>query len=344
MSISGVRSGRGDGFQTLLAMRSVIEMINDEGISEVEIDSTSLDSSGAPVLIDDVVIKYTNECNTYIQAKKNQPDFHAWTISDLGDELAKAWAQWRREPHCRIKFISRSNFGEIAKLVEHAETQPTATAFTGSLTSKMKKSAAQLIKRDKFEEAKEEDLFNFVKRLNFEVCDPETLRQSLVGQLRHQVAHAERAYAIIHQKLDEISRREGGVGSQQDQMSRHSLTRCGLLSLLRDAGVERCLPRAEAELKAELVNLSHIGRAWQRSVGGQRLTRYVVDEVLEQIESNKSSILISANPGTGKTCVLLDLMERLEKSALSFPIFIQAREFASGISVSERSAIGWSTK
>lgn len=84
MSTPGIRSNRGDGYQTLVAFEWAITILSDPQLQWIEIDSTTY-------AVDDVVIGKVDGALICCQCKKNQIDFKAWTITDLKDELDKAY-------------------------------------------------------------------------------------------------------------------------------------------------------------------------------------------------------------------------------------------------------------
>lgn len=336
MSIAGVRSSQGDSFQSLVAVRYAVEMIYTTNLREIEVDSTSLDPSGKPAVVDDIIVRY-DDSTLYIQAKKNQPEFRAWTISDLGDELKKAWIQWRRDPEARLLFISRNNFGDVWRLREYAGTQPTPAAFDQSLTANLRDIAKQVAAFDD-RSGTIGDLYLFLLQLDFETINIERFRSEILGQLRLHVAHGQNAFERIKARIDAISRRETQQGGST--ISPHSLTRRELFELLRQAGIEVCVPKSEHEAITSLSRLSAIGRNWQRKIGDIHLARPVVAEISDRVSHRPSCLLLSADPGIGKTCVLLSVLERLEHEALALPVFIQAREFATARTVEEREALG----
>ncbi|MBX3714069.1 MAG: hypothetical protein KF800_19065 [Lysobacter sp.] len=338
VSTAGVRSSRGDTYQSWVATRYVVEMISDANIKEIEIDATSLDRSGEPVLVDDVVVRYSDQ-NLYIQAKKNQTDFRAWPIADLGDELGKAWQQWRREPLAQILFISRNDFGDLAKIAEHATTQATADAFEKSLSAEQKRISDRVREYDQKRDAPQEDLFMFLRQMTFETISQERLSTDIKGLLAYRVAHVEEALSAIRQRVGEISGREVDLGGLK--LSRDSILRHELLHSLQTSGIEVCLPKAEKEARMSLVNLSQIGRNWQRKIGGKTIERTATDAIISKIAGKPSCLVLSAGPGVGKTCVLLSVLEQLEKSPLLLPVFVQAREFSGLRSHEEWIALGF---
>lgn len=336
MSTAGVRSSQGDSFQGLVAVRYAVEMIYTPELHEIEVDSTSLDPSGNPVLVDDVVVRYDNS-TLYIQAKKNQTGFRAWSIGELGEELKKAWTQWRRDPSARLLLISRNDFGDIFKLKEYATTQATPEAFERSLTAELSAIAERVTAYDE-PAGTRANLYSFLLQLNFETINPERFRNDLIGQLRLHVAHGQDAFERIRARLDAISRRETQQGGLT--IYPHCLNRQDLHELLRSGGIEICLPKAEQEAVHSLSLLSQIGRNWQRKIGNIQLSRSVVGEILDRISHKPSCLLLAAGPGIGKTCVLLSVLDSLEQESSVLPVFIQAREFAAAKTIEEREALG----
>ncbi|MGM4119727.1 hypothetical protein NA771_13810 [Salmonella sp. NW285] len=70
MSIAGIRSNRGDGYQTLVAFDWALTVLSDQDFQWIEIDSISY-------LVDDVVIGKIDGNIIACQCKKNQTDFKA---------------------------------------------------------------------------------------------------------------------------------------------------------------------------------------------------------------------------------------------------------------------------
>ena len=83
MSTAGIRSNRGDIYQTLVAFDWALTVLSDPDFEWIEIDSTTHG-------VDDVVVGKSGGATISCQCKKNQIDSKAWTIVDLADELDKA--------------------------------------------------------------------------------------------------------------------------------------------------------------------------------------------------------------------------------------------------------------
>ena len=99
-----------------------------------------------------------------------------------------------------------------------------------------------------------------------------------------------------------------------------------------------------AEVRASFASTSAIGRSWQRYIGGHRITSPVVNKLLAAIDENKRAILLTGLPGSGKTCVMLEVQEALEWRVQNqtdlVPLFIQSREFADQATAHEREVQG----
>ena len=323
MSLAGVRSAQGDAFGELVALRYVVEMIYTESLQVIELDSTALDTSGKPVQVDDIVVHY-DASKLYIQAKKNQTTHRAWSIADLSGELTKAWAQWHREPHARLLFISRNDFGDLGRLRDLTTAQATPEAFERALTPELRGAADAVVACDAGA-ASLSALYDFLRQLDVETIHPRRFRDELRGLLTHHVAHADAALAVLEPRLTALARRQTEFATQA--IEPHLLTRSELFDLLRGGGIEICPPKHVRDAAQALKGLAQIGRSWQRAIDGVRLSRSIVDALLDRIGNAPSGVLLSAGPGVGKTCILLDVLERLEQDDATIPVFLQLREF-----------------
>jgi hypothetical protein len=144
MSLAGVRSNRGDGYQTLVAFDWALSVLSSDRYEWLEVDSTSLDESGNEISVDDLVIGCKDSNKICCQCKKNQKDFKPWSVGDLADELIKAARFMANDSKSRVIFYTHGNFGALAKLREHSVTQPDEVAYQTSLTQKHRKTDATL--------------------------------------------------------------------------------------------------------------------------------------------------------------------------------------------------------
>ncbi len=344
MSIAGVQSSRGDAYQTIVAAGWAIRTLY-EPIEWLELDATSLDPSGNPVGVDDIVIAYTDK-RVYCQCKKNSPTHEKWTPSALQGDLEKAGRQLARDPSGLVRFYSRSPFGDLSRLTEHARIHPDSPAFVHSLPESLRAPYTALLHYWGPSLAQTgETAYSYLRRIEFEVTsDFPDLQARQLGELRQQVSQHARAYEALTSRLDSISRRIPPIGSQSASSTAERLTRDAILSLLASAGAVQTPPRAEQELDTRLRQLSKIGRAWTRTIGGIPVPRVDLrNELLSLLANRPSTVLIHAGPGFGKTCVLLDLVETLESSPQHFALYLQGRVFAAATSDTERAGLGLNT-
>jgi hypothetical protein len=98
------------------------------------------------------------------------------------------------------------------------------------------------------------------------------------------------------------------------------------------------------EIRTAFRHTSAIGRSWHTDISGERIHNPVVNKILSAIDEKKCAILLTGLPGSGKTCVMLDVQEALEQQAKTrndlVPLFIQSREFADQTSAQDRQAQG----
>lgn len=87
--------------------------------------------------------------------------------------------------------------------------------------------------------------------------------------------------------------------------------------------------RSEAEILATFKQASSIGRNWLRTIDGETIYRSELSKIIKLIEQGSGSILLTDRPGSGKTCVLLDLADYIEreKAELCSLLFIKGDRF-----------------
>ncbi|CNE68254.1 Uncharacterised protein [Yersinia nurmii] len=126
----------------------------------------------------------------------------------------------------------------------------------------------------------------------------------------------------------------------------HRLTKEDLRTIVQQSGATLVPQMDLTKLHHSFASTSAIGRSWRRDIGGLRIANPVLDELLVAIDARKSSILLTGLPGSGKTCVLLELQEALEERVKNhsdiIPLFIQSREFADLATLEDRQAQGLS--
>jgi hypothetical protein len=86
------------------------------------------------------------------------------------------------------------------------------------------------------------------------------------------------------------------------------------------------LPNKDDILR-EFKLVSAIGRNWIRTIDNKPIERQEKSQVIESINSGHKTVLIVDSPGSGKTCLLLDLLEYYEQSSSHNVLFIRGEEF-----------------
>jgi NACHT domain len=335
MSIAGIRSNRGDVYQTLVAFDWALTVLSDQEYQWLEVDSTSY-------LVDDVVIGKSNGSVICCQCKKNQADFRAWSIADLADELDKASLTLASHTQAQVRFYSRSEFGAIAKLREYSTSYSNEAAYRANLTQEHTKTDSDLTSCINAQ-ASSLSNYEFLHRTSFTITDDfermETLRRE---RLRQIVSNSNAAFDALWTRLDKLGGRMEG-----DNLSaslQHRLTKDDLKNILHDAGAMLVPVMDIAQVRTSFSSTSAIGRSWHRDISGHHISNPVVNELLDAIDTKKRSILLTGGPGSGKTCVMLSLQEALEQRTQTqtdlVPLFIQSREFADFATVQERQAQG----
>lgn len=335
MSIAGIRSNRGDGYQTLVAFDWALTVLSDPDYQWIEIDSVLYS-------VDDVVIGKADGSQICCQCKKNQTDFKSWTVAKLADELEKAASLLASQKNVAVRFYSRTLFSELEKLREYAITQPDETSYRANLSAEHQKvDAALKIKLKKG--ATNLSTYEFLQRTTFEVTpELDRMQDILYERLRSMVSNTKAAYDTLWTQIDQLGGRIDGnslLASPQ-----HRLTKEDLKTILQLAGAMLTLNINCEDIRSSFANTSAIGRTWQRSIAGQYINRSVVNELISAIDTGKRAILLTGLPGSGKTCTILAVQEALEQRAQTcsdlLPLFIQAREFADLATDQERKAMG----
>ncbi|MDP1772016.1 MAG: ATP-binding protein [Methylobacter sp.] len=325
MSLAGVRSNRGDGYQTLVAFDWALSILADDNYQWLEVDSTSLDASGIPISVDDVVIGRLDDSIICCQCKKNQKDFQAWSVADLGDELAKAARFLADNPKSQVKFYTRGNFGALAKLREYLVTQPNETAYRQNLTAEHQKTDAALAKH--MSGLAGLGAYELLSCTTFESTpDIERMQELLMERLTRLVSNAENAFYALWTRLDMLGARIASNGTSAQPS--HRLSKAELQEILAKSGATFVPPLSQQEMQKSFASVSTIGRSWRRDIAGGRIHVATVKQLIDAIEAKERSVLLAGTPGSGKTCVLLELQETLETRHDLATLFIQTREYA----------------
>jgi Cdc6-like AAA superfamily ATPase len=335
MSIAGIRSNRGDIYQKLIAFEWALSVLTNSDYLWLETDSTTH-------LVDDVVIGKVDGTVICCQCKKNQTNFKSWSISDLSDELEKAIQELDSNQNAKVQFYSRDSFGDLAKLKEFSISFSNENQYKASLTKGHVQTEADLKKMIE-EQGSNLSTFEFLRRTKFEVTsDFDRLEEKLHESLSRIVTNSDVVFNAIWRLIDKFGGRE--IEEITTASSQHRLTTEDLKNTLHKVGAILAPAMSMNEVRLSFLKTSAIGRSWTRDIAGEKISNPVLDKLLNAIDAGKRSILLSGSPGSGKTCVMLELQEKLEQRAQKkgdiAPLFIQSREFVDLSTVHERHAQG----
>ncbi len=337
MSIAGIRSNRGDVYQTLVALDLALSVLSDPDFQWIEVDS-------ATYLVDDVVVGKADGSLICCQCKKNHIDFKAWTIADLADELDKATSLLVNNQNAEVRFYSRSEFGALAKLREYSTGYGNEADYRANFTKEHIKTDCDLAVRLAVQ-APSLSTYEFLRRSSFEISpDFDRMETLLHERLRQMANNSNAAFNALWSRLDKLGGRIGG--GNLSATTQHRLTKGDIQSILHHAGVMLAPIISIAAVRASFASTSAIGRSWHRDIAGVLIPNLTVDEVLAAIDAGNRAVLLTGLPGSGKTCVMLGLQDALEQRAQirtdMVPLFIQSREFADLTTAQERQAQGLS--
>lgn len=258
MSVAGIRSNRGDGYQTLVAFGWALTVLSDPDFQSIEVDS-------ATYLVDDVVVGKADGTWICCQCKKNQIDFKAWTIADLADELDKASRLLANNQKAEVRFYSRSPFGALAKLREHSTTQANEASYHASLSLEHQKTDAELATQ-LASHTPILSTYEFLCRTTFETSPELDRMESLLDErLRFMATNPKAAYNAFWARLDQLGARMGG--SNISVSAQHRLTKDDLMDVFHQAGAMLAPIVTLAEVRASFASTSVIGRLWHRDCG-----------------------------------------------------------------------------
>lgn len=335
MSIAGIRSNRGDGYQTLVAFDWALTVLADPDYQWLEIDSITYS-------VDDVVVGKTDGTLIACQCKKNQLDFKTWTITDLADELDKAFFLLTSNQNAEVRFYSRNNFGALAKLREHSSTQYDEASYRTSLGKDNQATDKALMAKIAIS-CPSLSVYEFLRRTKFVVSDELDRMVTLLRERLHNMAsNPDAAFNVLWARLDQLGARMSD--ESLSAATQHRLTKDDLRAILQKVGAMLSPPMIADEVRTAFSGTSAIGRSWRRDIAGLRISSSTLNELLVAIDAKKRSILLTGMPGSGKTCAMLALQEELEKRAETnydiVPLFIQSRDFADLATSQDRQALG----
>lgn len=93
---------------------------------------------------------------------------------------------------------------------------------------------------------------------------------------------------------------------------------------LAKEGLHRAPVLEESEILEKFKTASQIGRNYDTRIGGHKIYRDEVNAVLNNVKAKKSSILVTGKKGCGKTWILLEVADQIEKTH-AFICFLSRR-------------------
>ncbi len=316
MSSAGTKSSQGDDYQRLVALHWVIRLLDEkEEIAYIQAESNGLPGIDEKVSVDDVVVAYANGNRRHIQVKKNQPENRAWSLSDqsLAMELPKIRDQLERNRNTIVELYSRTPFGDFHSLAEASREYPDFPAFQRSTGRKLQDTLTFLAAKWERSQA---DSFFLLRRIEFgpHHSFQEWERQNM-QELVRIVSHAGLALGVL----------ESFLNKHQSKLRASTLIihRDDVLRLLEKEGLALAPPLSEAEILGQFRQSSLIGREWERTVGGEKFVRPEFNDLVRMVEEGVNTVLVTDRPGSGKTCLLLDLADYIEQDPRFGLLFIK---------------------
>ena len=332
MSNAGKKSSQGDEYQLRVALHWLIRLLNDNSIAGIQVNSTGIPGENYSVTVDDIVILYHDGRAIFIQAKKNQTDYKAWSLSDktLKEELINSRDQLESKDNSEVKLYSRSPFGELKSLVENCRIYPDYSAFSRDAA---KKQASNLTKLAAIFERTEAETYDLAKKISFGPTNEfEDWDRCNISDLDRIIPRAKDAIPILERYLDN---HEATLRSSEWVITREDVWR-----KLSESGLSPTAKRSEAEIRENFKAASKIGREWLRTIDDEAIPRKELEEIIDSIEKGERKILITDCAGSGKTCLLLDLAEYIENYSVWELLFIKGDLFDEASSEEDLAAKG----
>ncbi len=337
MSKAGIHSNRGDDYQILVAMDWAINVLLDVKYDWIEVDSVLPGKSGSAIEVDDVVVGSGEQVLVCCQTKKNSPGHTNWTVAELSDDLNKALTLFATNTSAGIRFCSRSPFGELKVLHEHAQVHVSFTSYFQALTVNQRGTHDKLLALS--DVMTDKDVHFFLRSAVFEVTgETDQLEAKLRQRLGLIVSNHEEIFNALYRELDRVAKRK--PSNERSSLGVDRLSKANLREIVRTTGGVLSAPVDEKALRQRLRVVSMVGRAWRRDAGGHRIVLPATTALIEAVANESQKILLTGIPGGGKTCALLDFVEHIEQQTDTTIVFVQAREYASLPSYEEREAHG----
>lgn len=334
MSKAGIRSNRGDDFEREIALYWIINLISNNELDTVEMQTIADPKTNKVINIDDIIVRRKDGRVIYAQCKIDSTDREAWKLSDntLKEELVKARKQLEQDNTSEVIFYSQTQLGELKRLTD-ASLDHSSVGELLSHAGEGNKGLHYKLK-DIFER---DDLtaFNLYRRIKTLTVNLEEREQDNVDKLRNILPNAPAARAVLMDAiLKHSSRRNDGP---------ISFNRERVIAVLSKNGIYLSPNYHNAQIVAHLDRLSdaavrdagYVGEAivgdYSEELGlGQNLyvTRSVeskiLDKLLAPIDEDPVPIMIIGEAGFGKTSMLWSFYHIVSSMDGWKPWFIKA--------------------
>lgn len=333
MSKSAIESHRGDGYQNLLAAKYISLMMDEKdgkSITQIEIETTR-SIGNESIKVDDFIVHYKTGKRSYCQCKKNQKERKNWTIRSLHNELEKAWNLYKKATDIEsILFFSQNEFGELALLQDTVAIYTDYESFLNASRSDEIHVIYNKLLTSLDISREDERVWGFLQVISFNLVIWPDIEENIRLRLAKIATNQSAAYDAITKLVINANTR---VKREGRRIVGHSsfVTRRDVLNEFMECGVCLAPVYSLSELQATLDAISSVGRDFLREIGGKRYCRPEVSRVIQLLDEGCRSILIEGGPGSGKSCVLLDIVEELEKDSKNNKyrvIFLQTKELA----------------
>uniref|UniRef100_UPI00402575E6 AAA family ATPase n=1 Tax=Candidatus Wujingus californicus TaxID=3367618 RepID=UPI00402575E6 len=313
---SAIYSNQGDEYQRFIALHWVVKLLHEDELDWVQIEAIASPDTQERILIEDIVVGYKDRHKLYIQAKKNQPNYREWNLSDIKDMLSKAKNQLKKDPAGLVSFYSRTPFTDLQKLREAVNLYESFSMFNANASSAVKKIFDDFIC---VLDITAEEAFFVLNQITIGPYHTfEGWEEVISNDLkRHFIRHND-AYNSLY-KL---------VAKQSTRLNKsHKFPKDNLLEALAKEGFFKAPALEEAEILEKFKTASQIGRNYDTRIGGQKIYRDEVNAVLDNIKAKKSSTLVTGKKGCGKTWILLEVADQIEKANAFGMLFIKGDQF-----------------
>jgi len=323
MSKAGTYSNQGDDYQRAIAINWIIKLITDNTIEYVQVESNGLSGIHEKITVDDIVVVCKDGKRRHIQAKKNQTQARLWSIMDWRSELPKILFQLEQGEHITVELYSATPLGEFTTLSNGCRLYPNFSDFKNELSEANNTALSILVKEWN---RSEEEIFNLLKRLrtgsHHNIEDWGGINKESLNRI------------ITHPSLG-LDTLEAFINKYQskDLTNKFEIRSKDILEEFASKGLTKLPNLSEKEIVNQFQRTSAIGRNdWKRTIAGEKITRKELDDTLNYIRDKKSTILVQDRPGSGKTCLLLDLADTIERDSRFQLLFIKGDRFAKVVS------------